>query len=67
MFQVFHTIDETGARCANVEGWLVAQVESQSTAERLAATLPGGYVRRDDGAILAPAGEWISRSTGREV
>ena len=71
MYQVLHTVDNSGGRCCAAEGWLALETTSFEEAQELAAELVNcgfcGYVRRQDGAVLAPNGTWIARETGLEV
>jgi len=57
-YTILHTIDESGARCAAAEGWIVGEFASLDDAVAAAAALAGGYVRREDGSTLMPDGEW---------
>jgi len=63
-YQVFHTVDQSGGRCAVSEGWLDSETTNLNEAIRIAEELTAagqcGYVRREsDGAILAPDSTWI--------
>ena len=61
MFEALHTVDESGSRCTNPEGWKIGVFDSIDAAESALVGYAGGYVRRsEDGAVLSPVGDWIS-------
>lgn len=61
-YEALHTVDESGARIERLEGAYLGAFSS--VAEALSALIgyAGGYVRRSDGAELAPDGTWIERT-----
>lgn len=59
-FYAIHTIDGSGARCAQSEGWQHGEFENLNDAIAAIEGVQGGYVRREDGASLAPDGRWVN-------
>lgn len=66
-FYAMHTIDESGARAANNEGWQHGEFDNIFAAIAAVDGVAGGYVRREDGAVLAPDGNWIGEKNTAAV
>ena len=58
-FYAMHTVDELGARAVCNEGWHHGEFDNIFAAVSAIDGVLGGYVRREDGAVLAPDGSWI--------
>lgn len=66
-FYAMHTVDESGARAANNEGWQHGEFDNIFAAISAVDGVAGGYVRREDGAVLAPDGNWIGEKNTAAV
>jgi hypothetical protein len=58
-FQVWYKLPRGQTRFTDVTDVFVLTMTTLAGACEAAELLVGGYVRRADGAVLAPAGQWV--------
>lgn len=66
-FYAMYTVDESGARAANNDGWQHGEFDNIFAAIAAVDGVAGGYVRREDGAVLAPDGSWVGEKNPAAV